>query len=135
MLEFVAGFITLTILEIVLGIDNMLVIAILSGRLPKEKRRRAQITGLSIAMITRVLLLCSISWLTGLTATVFAAGSLAVSWRDMILFAGGLFLLWKSVHGIHQIVEVEAEHEDKKAEEKAPSMGFFNCIVQIVGWT
>ncbi len=130
--EIIAGFVTLTVLEIVLGIDNMLVIAILSGRLPKEKQSKARITGLAIAMITRVLLLCSISWLVSLTAPVFSIASHSFSWRDVILLAGGLFLLWKSLHEIHQIVEVEADHDGDAPTEQAPSMGFISCIVQIV---
>lgn len=130
--EIVAGFITLTVLEIVLGIDNMLVIAILSGRLPKQLQAKARFVGLAIAMLTRVLLLCSISWLVSLKAPLFSVAGHSFSWRDLILLAGGLFLLWKSVHEIHQIVEVEADHDGDSPKEQAPTMGFVSCIVQIV---
>ena len=131
-MELIAGFITLSVLEIVLGIDNMLVIAIMSGRLPKGMQAKARIIGLSIAIITRILLLCSISWLVGLTAPVFSVDGHVFSWRDIILLSGGLFLLWKSVHEIHMTVEVEADHDGEASKEQAPSVGFISCIVQIV---
>ncbi len=131
--ELIAAFITLSILEIILGIDNMLVIAIMSGRLPKHQQRKAMITGLSIAMITRVLLLCSITWIASLTAPIFSVMTQSFSWRDLILLAGGLFLLWKSTHEIHHAVEVEADGGgDEPKKESSASMGFTSCIVQIV---
>ena len=132
MFEIIAGFITLSVLEIVLGIDNMLVIAIMSGRLPKEKQAKARITGLSIAMVTRVALLCSISWLVSLTSPLFTFDNHTFSWRDLILLAGGLFLLWKSVHEIHEMVEVNAEGDGEAQKDQMASMGFINCIAQIV---
>jgi len=130
--EIIAAFVTLSVLEVILGIDNMLVIAIMSGRLPRGQQRRAMITGLSFAMVTRVLLLCSITWLVGLTAPILTVAGHSFSWRDLILLAGGLFLLWKSVHEIHQTVEVDAETEDSAKNEGSPSLGFASCIVQIV---
>jgi len=136
MFELLAGLITLTILEIVLGIDNMLVVAIMSSRLPKDQQRKARITGLSVAMLTRAMLLGSVNWLVGLTATIFTVSGHSFSWRDLILLAGGLFLLWKSVHEIHQAVEVEIsgeehDHESENTPAK-PRMSFAGCIFQMV---
>lgn len=132
MLEMLAGFVMLTVLEVVLGIDNMLVIAILSGRLPKESRLKAQRIGLSLAMLTRVLLLCGISWLVGLKAPILDVGGASMSWRDIILLAGGLFLLWKSVHEIHHAVERPGDAEEGGETTPPASMGFANCVAQIV---
>ncbi|HWM69112.1 MAG TPA: TerC family protein [Steroidobacteraceae bacterium] len=111
MLEFLAdpqvwlGFITLALLEIVLGIDNLIFIAILVGRLPPARQETARITGLTLAMATRIALLYSIVWLTRLTTPWFHIGTQAVTGRDLILFIGGLFLLMKSVLEIHQAME------------------------------
>jgi predicted tellurium resistance membrane protein TerC len=99
------AFITLATLEIVLGIDNLIFIAILVGRLPPARQEAARLTGLSLAMITRIALLFSIVWLTRLTTPWFHVGEQAVTGRDLILFIGGLFLLVKSVLEIHQAME------------------------------
>jgi predicted tellurium resistance membrane protein TerC len=99
------GFLTLSMLEIVLGIDNLIFIAILVGRLPAARQEAARLTGLSLAMVTRIALLYSIVWLTRLTTPLFQAGSQDVTGRDIILFIGGLFLLVKSVLEIHQAME------------------------------
>jgi predicted tellurium resistance membrane protein TerC len=99
------AFITLSLLEIVLGIDNLIFIAILVGRLPAARQEAARLTGLSLAMITRIALLYSIVWLTRLTTPWFHIGPQAVTGRDIILFIGGLFLLVKSVLEIHQAME------------------------------
>ncbi len=101
--------ITLTALEIVLGIDNLIFLSILVSRLPRERQYAARITGLALAMLTRIALLFSIVWLTRLTRPLFELGAFAVSGRDMILFAGGLFLLAKSVLEIHQTLEGAAD--------------------------
>jgi predicted tellurium resistance membrane protein TerC len=111
MLEFLAdpntwlAFVTLALLEIILGIDNLIFIAILVGRLPPERQETARITGLALAMATRIALLYSIVWLTRLTTPWFHVGTQAVTGRDLILFIGGLFLLMKSVLEIHQAME------------------------------
>jgi predicted tellurium resistance membrane protein TerC len=105
--------VTLTVLEIVLGIDNIIFISILSGKLPAAEQGRARTVGLLLALVTRVLLLCSIFWLTKLTAALFHVGSHPVSGKDLVMIGGGLFLLWKSVHEIHGTVEGE-EHEQSK---------------------
>jgi predicted tellurium resistance membrane protein TerC len=99
------AFLTLSALEIILGIDNIIFISILVGRLPPEQRNRARIGGLAFAMITRVMLLFSIVWLTRLTKPWFFIGEQGVSGRDLILFLGGLFLLAKSVLEIHHTLE------------------------------
>jgi predicted tellurium resistance membrane protein TerC len=97
--------ITLTTLEIILGIDNIVVISILSGKLPAAQQPRARSIGISLALITRVLLLLGIVWLAGLTAPLFSAFGREVSVRDLILLAGGLFLLFKGTHEIHGLLE------------------------------
>lgn len=108
---------TLTVLEIVLGIDNIVFISILSGKLPEDKQKKARQLGLALAMITRVLLLLSLSWIMRLTEPLFNfatilsltdaewVAKLAISGRDLILLLGGLFLIYKSTHEIHQKLE------------------------------
>jgi predicted tellurium resistance membrane protein TerC len=99
------AFLTLAMLEIVLGIDNLIFIAILVGRLPAARQEAARLTGLALAMLTRIALLYSIVWLTRLTTPWFHVGGQAVTGRDLILAIGGLFLLMKSVLEIHQAME------------------------------
>src|SRR5687767_15951308 len=89
------AFVTLTALEIVLGIDNIIFISILVGRLPPEQRARGRTIGLSLAMITRILLLLSITWVMSLSADLFTVAGFGISGCDLILFAGGLFLIAK----------------------------------------
>jgi predicted tellurium resistance membrane protein TerC len=108
------AFITLSALEIILGIDNIIFISILVGRLPPEQRNKARIGGLAFAMITRVMLLFSIVWLTRLVNPWFYIGSQSVSGRDIILFLGGLFLLAKSVLEIHHTLEGAAEERNAR---------------------
>lgn len=100
---------TLTALEIVLGIDNIIFISILVGRLPPEKRNLARRLGLALAMGTRILLLLSLAWVMGLTNPLFTLAGYEISGRDLILIGGGLFLLWKSAHEIHNSLEGAAE--------------------------
>ncbi|EDY18450.1 Integral membrane protein TerC [Chthoniobacter flavus Ellin428] len=119
--------VTLTALEIVLGIDNIIFITILAGKLAEALQGRARTIGLALALITRVLLLCSIFWLTRLTAPLFHVFGHGFSGRDLVMIAGGLFLLWKSVHEIHGTVEGE---ESGQPEKK--STGFWGVIAQIV---
>ena len=120
--------ITLTVLEIVLGIDNIIFISILAGRLPAGQQPRARLLGLAFALITRILLLCSIFWLTKLTGDLFHFLGRGFSGKDLVLFTGGLFLIWKSVHEIHANVEGE-EHESKASSAQ---ISFVGVIVQIV---
>ena len=105
-----ASLVTLTALEIVLGIDNLVFIAILVGRLPENRRDSARRLGLALAVLTRLALLASIAWIIGLTAPVFELFDHGFSWRDIILIAGGLFLLYKGTREIHERLEGEAEH-------------------------
>ena len=103
------AFVTLSLLEIILGIDNIIFISILVGRLPVAQRKSARISGLAFAMLTRVALLFSIVWLTRLTKPWFSIGEQDISGRDLILFLGGLFLLVKSTLEIHHTLEGAAE--------------------------
>src|SRR5690242_7452444 len=106
-----ASLVTLTALEIVLGIDNLVFIAILVGRLPEERRDLARKLGLAAAVITRLALLASIAWIIGLTKPLFELFGHAFSWRDIILIAGGLFLLYKGTREIHLRLEGEGLSE------------------------
>jgi predicted tellurium resistance membrane protein TerC len=121
------GLLTLTVLEIVLGIDNIVFISILAGRLPRATQERARLTGLGLAMFVRILLLLSISWIMRLTHPLFSVGQLHVSGRALILVAGGLFLLAKSTREIHHKLEDEDEHGAIRA---APS--FAAVLIQIL---
>ena len=122
------AFATLTVLELVLGIDNIVFISILSGKLPAEQQPRARFIGLSMALIMRVLLLFSLSWVMGLTAPLFSLPIVnhPVSGRDLILIIGGLFLIGKSTHEIHGSLEGEEGHASKK-----DYASFASVIIQI----
>lgn len=102
---------TLTVLEIVLGIDNIIFISILSGRLPPEQRARGRTIGLAGAMLTRILLLASLAWVAHLTVELFSVAGHAITARDLVLVGGGLFLLAKATFEIHHSLEGGAEHE------------------------
>jgi|SRR5688500_8434558 len=118
---------TLTALEIVLGVDNIIFISILVGRLPEAQRQRARVLGLGFAMFTRIALLLSLAWVMTLTEPLISIGR-DISGRDLILIGGGLFLLWKSVHEVHNSLEGEIEEEHTGAAVRA---GFAAVIVQI----
>jgi predicted tellurium resistance membrane protein TerC len=118
---------TLTMLEIVLGIDNIVFISILAGKLPPQARERARKTGLILAMLIRILLLLSIKWVMGLTTPLFGLFGHQVSGRDLILLIGGLFLLAKSTHEIHNNLEGEEGHVEGNA-----AASFGATIVQIL---
>lgn len=118
---------TLTILEIVLGIDNIIFISILSGKLPAAQQNKARTLGLLMATITRVLLLLALSWLAKLTATLFTLAGHGFSGRDLILIFGGLFLVAKSTHEIHQKLE-----GPEPGEVMASRPSFGSVIVQIL---
>ena len=122
-----AALLTLTILEVILGIDNIVFIAILTERLDPVRARRARAIGLSLAFIFRIMLLASLTWIMGLTASLFSVFGVEFSWRDLILIAGGLFLLAKATHEIHN--EVEAQEHDVKV--KAKSVGLWPVIAQL----
>jgi predicted tellurium resistance membrane protein TerC len=141
MLQFIAdpnviiAFLTLVALEIILGVDNVIFISVLANRLPKEIRTSVHRFGLMFALITRVLLLLSLSWVMTLTEILFVILNNEISGRDLILFSGGLFLLWKASKEIY--LEVEAEEETTK-EINSSNLGsktiqgiFWNAILQI----
>ncbi|MBW6481868.1 MAG: TerC family protein [Vicingaceae bacterium] len=118
---------TLTFLEIVLGIDNIIFISIVAGKLPLHQQRKARLLGLSLALIVRVLLLFGITWLIGLTQPVLEVYDFSLSWRDIILMIGGLFLIAKSTSEIHHKVEGDEHTTEVK---KVTALG--NALVQIV---
>ena len=119
---------TLTALEIVLGIDNIIFISILVGRLPEARRNIARRLGLMLAMGTRILLLLSLAWMMKLTVPLFTVLSQAITGRSLILIGGGLFLLWKSVHEIHASLEGP---EDGQTAVGAAAASFGGVLVQI----
>ncbi|MFN3857094.1 MAG: TerC family protein [Caulobacter sp.] len=100
-----AALVTLVVMEVVLGIDNLIFISILSNKLPEEHRQRVRRIGISLALIMRLVLLSTIAWIVSLTAPVFSLFGHAFSWKDMILIAGGLFLVWKATKEIHHTVD------------------------------
>lgn len=122
------AFATLTVLELVLGIDNIIFISILSGKLPPEQQPRARYIGLAMALVMRVILLFSLSWVMGLTAPLFTLPIFnhPISGRDLILILGGLFLIAKSTHEIHGSLEGEEGHASKKVYAS-----FTSVIIQI----
>jgi predicted tellurium resistance membrane protein TerC len=119
--------VTLTVLEIVLGIDNVIFIAILAGKLPKHQQEKARKLGLALALITRILLLCALAWMAKLTAPLFSVMNHAFSGRDLILLAGGIFLLTKSTREIHEKLEGD---DGSVTARIAPT--FASVIVQIL---
>ncbi|MCQ4262978.1 hypothetical protein CXK91_09830 [Stutzerimonas stutzeri] len=127
--EIWVAFLTLTALEIVLGIDNIIFISILVSRLPKEQQPQARFFGLALAMGTRILLLLSIAWVMRLTNNLFTVLGEGVSGRDLILFFGGLFLLFKSTLEIWH--SVEGEEEERSGSGGAVKAGFMGIILQI----
>jgi predicted tellurium resistance membrane protein TerC len=126
------AFLTLTALEIVLGIDNIIFISILVGRLPKAVQRRARTIGLALAMLTRIMLLLSITWVMSLSADLFAVGEFAFSGRDLILIGGGLFLLAKSTLEIHSGLEGEEQHAQGRGRATFTSVIVQIAIIDIV---
>ena len=128
-----AALITLVVMEVVLGIDNLIFISILSNKLPPEHRQRVRRIGISLALIMRLGLLSMIAWIVSLTAPVFTIMDNAFSWKDMILIAGGLFLLWKATKEIHHSVDPSKSDdmlEKDKAEAVISNVG--SAIFQII---
>ncbi|ADD45501.1 TerC family protein [Stackebrandtia nassauensis] len=124
------SFFTLLILELILGVDNVVFISILTGRLPEEQRPRARFWGLLMALLTRLALLATLSWMVGATANLFKLFGMGFSWRDIILIVGGLFLLVKSVHEIHVRLE-GPEPEQGGNGGGGKTAGFTSVIIQI----
>lgn len=121
------AFLTLTALEIVLGIDNIVFISIVASKLKADQQKRARTLGLALAMLTRIALLFSISWIIRLTTPFFSVFGQGISGRDMILIGGGLFLIGKSTHEIHQKLEGEEGHASARV-----SPSFRSVIIQIL---
>lgn len=121
---------TLTFLEIVLGIDNIIFISIVTGKLPEAQQPKARNVGLSLALIFRIGLLLGITWIIGFTQPLFSIFELDISGRDLILMAGGLFLLAKSTSEIHHKIEGETISEEESGEKKVQS--FAKIITQII---
>ncbi|AYC31007.1 TerC family protein [Pseudomonas cavernae] len=122
------AFFSLTALEIVLGIDNIIMISILVGRMPPAQQQRTRLFGLALAMVTRIGLLLSIAWVMRLTEDLFSLAGHGVSGRDLILFFGGLFLLWKSSQEIYYGLEGE---DDSAGEPKSMAGGVIGTVIQI----
>jgi predicted tellurium resistance membrane protein TerC len=124
---------TLTALEIVLGVDNIIFITILVGRLPPHQRNRARVIGLGLAMGTRILLLMSLAWIMTLTEPLFTVTGTEIAGRDLILIGGGLFLLWKSVHEIHNSLEgIADDHQVAAAQATFGAVLIQIAIIDIV---
>lgn len=121
------AFLTLVVLELVLGVDNVIFISILAGKLPQDQQQRARTMGIAGAVITRILLLIFLYTIIGLTEPLFTVRGFEISGRDLVLLAGGLFLLWKSVHEIHQ----KLEGEEGRASAKVAA-AFWSVIIQIM---
>ena len=139
-----AALITLIVMEVVLGIDNLVFISILSNKLPEHQRQKARRIGISLALIMRLILLSTLAFIVGLTAPVFElpwhgalnehgepAWELAFSWRDLILIAGGLFLIWKATTEIHH--SVDPQDSESSLDKQSPiAMNFGAAIIQIL---
>jgi predicted tellurium resistance membrane protein TerC len=123
-----AALLTLTALEIVLGIDNVIFLSVIVSRIPQPQAKRARQIGLALALVFRILLLSLLVWLIGLTQAVLTVQGIGFSWRDIILIGGGLFLIAKATHEIH--AEVEARDEDNESAPKPNA--FFWVIIQII---
>ena len=139
-----AALAALIVMEVVLGIDNLIFISILSNKLPEEQRKRARRTGIGLALAMRLVLLSMIAWLVGLTATVFDLGltgpanehgqpafETAFSWRDLILVAGGFFLIWKATKEIHHNVD-PTPTDDLLDKKQVAALTFGSAIFQII---
>jgi predicted tellurium resistance membrane protein TerC len=125
-----ASLLTLTVLEIVLGVDNLIFLAILASRLPREKQKLGRRLGLIAALLTRLGLLASVAWIVTLTTPVFHFMNLAISWRDIILFGGGLFLLVKSTTEIHHAVE--GESDEHKGSAVTPTLAMTVAQIAVI---
>jgi predicted tellurium resistance membrane protein TerC len=121
---------TLAGLEIVLGIDNLVFISILAGRLPEEQQSKARKMGLALALLTRLMLLATLAWIITLTEPFITVGTFGLSWRDVILLAGGLFLLYKATVEIHGAVE--GEDDEKKPANRGATFGLIVTQIAII---
>ena len=140
-----AALVTLVIMEVVLGIDNLIFISILSNKLPEETRQKARRIGIALALVMRLALLSMIAWIVGLTAPVFDLGltgplgahgepafETQFSWRDLILIAGGLFLVWKATKEIHHSMDPVPSEDAVLDKKQVAQLNFTSAIVQII---
>ena len=127
-MELALAFLTLTFLEVVLGVDNIIFISILTNKLPSEIRKKARRLGIALALVFRVLMLLSITWIMGFQEALFQIKDHPVSGRDLVLFAGGVFLLWKATKEIYEIMEAGGA---KHGQETNVAKSFAGIIVQI----
>lgn len=130
--EVLMSLLTLTFLEIVLGIDNVIFVALMAGRLPEAQRGKARALGLGMALVFRVIMLFGLVWIAHLEEPVFAIADYEVSWRDIILMLGGLFLLGKATLEIHHNVEGEEEHHESRAAAVFGMVVFQIVLIDIV---
>jgi len=121
------AFITLVVLELVLGVDNVIFISILAGKLPVADQQRARTTGILLAVITRLLLLFSLSWIIKLENPFFSLFGLDFSGRDLILLTGGVFLIWKATHEIHEKLEVVEDRRRRRFKPCSGVLSFKSC--------
>lgn len=127
-MELALAFLTLSFLEVVLGIDNIIFISILTNKLPEEIRKKARTLGIALALVFRIIMLLSITWIMGFQQELFIISDHPVSGRDLVLFAGGIFLLWKSTKEIFEITEAGgAQH----GQDSSVAKSFAGIIVQI----
>lgn len=120
------SFATLAVLEIVLGIDNIIFLSIVTGKLPIARQPAARRVGLALALIMRIALLASIVWITKLTTPIFTVGEYDVSWRDLIMLGGGMFLLFKGTTEVHHMVD-----SDEEDDHQVKAQSFLSVIIQI----
>ena len=123
------AFFTLVVMEVVLGVDNLVFVALVSNKLPEAQRRRGRTIGLALALVLRLALLTTLVFIVGLTRPVLTIAGRGLSFRDLILLAGGLFLVWKATQEIHQNVEAG---EDGAEDRRGKPIGFVSAIVQIL---
>ncbi len=140
-----AALISLVVMEVVLGIDNLIFISILTNKLPDDQRGKARFVGITLALVMRLALLFAITWIVGLTQPVFDLGLIgpaddhgrptfetSFSWRDIILVVGGLFLVWKATTEIHHTMDPEIDHTDGAPIAGRAALNFGAAIVQII---
>jgi predicted tellurium resistance membrane protein TerC len=125
--EGLISLLTLTFLEIVLGIDNIVFISLITGKIPKAQQSKVRLLGIGLALLARVILLLAVSWLIGLQKPIFIVGDYAISYRDIILFVGGLFLIGKSVTELHAKLETSG-----RSNKNVKATTFRNAVIQIV---
>ena len=126
-MDLLIAFLTLCFLEIILGIDNIIFISLLTNKLPQERRKAARTAGIGLALLFRIVMLLGITWIIGLTSALFSVWEHPVTGRDLVLFLGGLFLIWKSTSEIHHKVE----GEEGSAGPQKVAGSFLAAIVQI----